>query len=107
MRSNKTKYLIFILVALFFASTSELSEKESERNYKTENHAFITTDNFVLSIHDIVFQNFKSKKFAASPSFNYLVNFNYDFKYYPKRYLISIPPLIAQAVYLNNSTLLI
>ena len=33
MKSNKTKYLIIVLIALFFASTNELDARESEQNY--------------------------------------------------------------------------
>ncbi|MCL5030887.1 MAG: hypothetical protein M1480_17915 [Bacteroidetes bacterium] len=50
MKLNKTKYLILILIAIFFASTNELSAKEVEQNYNIESHAFLETGNYVLSV---------------------------------------------------------
>lgn len=50
MINNKAKYLVIILIALFFASTNELSAKEAAQNYNTENHSFIESANFSLSI---------------------------------------------------------
>lgn len=48
MQSNKLKYLILILIALFFSSTNEICAKEAEQNYNIENHTFIETSNYSL-----------------------------------------------------------
>ncbi|MCL6100587.1 MAG: hypothetical protein M1391_18670 [Bacteroidetes bacterium] len=64
---NKTKYLSLILIALFFASTNELSAKEAEQNYNIENHSFIETANYsLISSIDKLKDNYK-KHFPAYP----------------------------------------
>lgn len=74
MQTNKTKYLILILIGLFFASINELSAKEAEQNYNSENHAFIETANYsLISLVDKQKNNYKKHfttyQFITSPDF--------------------------------------
>jgi len=49
MKNSYPKYLILILIALFFASTNELDPGEAAQNYAAESHSFIQTDIFSLT----------------------------------------------------------
>ena len=103
MKSNKTKYLILILIALFFASTNELSAKEAEQNFNTESHSFIETDNYVLIVSLDVHQNtktfvilpFSSQQECTNSHFNLLSEC-------PQKFII---PFIRKDLYLDISIL--
>lgn len=76
MKNNFSRYLIFVLIALFFASINELSAKEAEQNYNAESHSFIESVNFSLSIpidkqKDNCKKHFPGYPFVISPDFYY------------------------------------
>jgi len=81
MKLNKTKYLIIILIALFFASTNEVCAKEAELNYNAENHSFVETVNYSLiaSIDkqkDNYKKHFPAYPFVMSPDFYFNIYFD-------------------------------
>jgi hypothetical protein len=103
MKSNKTKYLILILIALFFASTNELSAKEAEQNFNTESHSFIETDNYVLRVSLDVHQN--TKTFVTQPFSSHKECTNSYFNLLsecPQKFII---PFIRKDLYLDISIL--
>ena len=50
MKVDKIKYLTLFLLAVFFASTNELSAKEAEQNFSFESHIFLPANNLNLTI---------------------------------------------------------
>jgi hypothetical protein len=106
MQTNKTKFLILILIGLFFASTAELSAKEAEQNYNSENHTFIETANYSL-ISSIDKQKNNCKKhftayqFVTSPDF--YCNIYLDSSYTNR--LKFLPQFFREDIYLDVSPL--
>lgn len=76
MQSNRLKYLILILIALFFTSTNEICAKEAEQNYNVENHSFLETANYSLissidKLKNNCRKHFTPDSFLKSPDFYY------------------------------------
>ena len=103
MKSNKTKYLILILIALFFASTNELNAKEAEQNINTESHSFIETDNYVLRVSLDVHQDTKTFVSLPFPSHQKYTNSNFNLLSECSQKFIS--PFIRKDLYLDISIL--
>jgi len=106
MKSNKSKYLILILIALFFASTNEVCAKEAELNYNAENHSFVETINYSLiaSIDrqkDNNKNHFTAYPFVISPGF-YCNNY-FDSLY--NNQLKFLPQVFRKDLYLDISIL--
>jgi len=104
MKFTITKFLILILIALFFASTNELSDKEAEQNYKSESHSFIETVSYATQStfnFNIIAQNFASIV---------LINHQdeiYSGKLHSGNALNYAPPIIKPKIFLDISILLI
>jgi len=106
MKSNKTKYLIIILIALFFASTNELDAKESEQNYNTENHSFVETSNAYIKTsinkqENNYNKNFLPDLFLLTPD-NYW-NICFDSSY--SHHLKFLPQFFRKKIYIDISIL--
>ena len=106
MKSNKTKYLIIVLIALFFASTNELDARESEQNYNIENHSFVETSNSYIKAsidkqENNYNKNFFPDLFLLSPD-NYW-NICFDSSY--SNYLDFLPQFFRQKIHLEISVL--
>ncbi len=106
MKSNKTKYLIFILIALFLASTNELNAKEREQNYSAENHSFVETSNFNIKTSIDKHENNNNKN--VLPDLSLLSPYNYwnicfDSPY--SNYLKILPQFFRNNIYLDISIL--
>ncbi len=102
MINNKAKYLIMILIALFFASTNELSAKEAEQNYNSESHSFIETVNFTAQDSfnkNLIIKSFSLFAFINNYDFNYPANLLHGFD------LTFILPHVKPKIYLDNSIL--
>ncbi len=100
MKLNKTKYLILILIAIFFASTNELSAKEAGQNYNTESHSFIETGSYVLILSKDL-----TKTFHAFPFVNHPGTCSGFLNFLSGHSSQNIPPLISNHRYLDNSIL--
>jgi len=105
MKLNKAKYIILILIALFFASTNEVCAKEAEQNYNTESHSFIDTGNYTLNISYNNFKKDLTNTFHANPCVNYPGIYNSFFNFLPGHPLRDIPLSISNQRYLDNSIL--
>ncbi len=104
MKNNFSKYLILVLIALFFASTSEVCTKEAEMNYKTERHSFLDTGSYTLNISRDNFQNDLTKAFHAFSFADYPGTCS-SLNFLPGLILKNAPPLISKHRYLDNSIL--
>ena len=104
--TTSTKYLILILIALFFASTNEVSAKEAEQNFNTENHSFIESANYRLSI-SIDQQNNNHKNYYPASPFTIFPDF--CFSKYPNVLYFSqlkiLPQFFHRHIYLDVSIL--
>ena len=102
MINNKAKYLVIILIALFFASTNELSAKEAAENYNSESHNFIETVNYAALDsfnYNLIVKNLSSNAFINQHDYNYHLNL------LPGFFLNFIMPSIKPKIYLDISIL--
>ena len=106
MKSNFTKYLILILIALFFASTNEIDAKEAEQNYKTECHSFIESINYNLTFPKKRRENNSSKYISFLPldNFQECLSLNLSLTSYTK-HIKFIPQFFSKDIYIDISVL--
>ena len=102
MKLPITKYLILILIALFFASTNELSAKEARENYNSESHNFIETAKYDAKVS--VFNNLDIKSFFSNAFINHHW-YNYSVNLLPGFTLNFFSPSFKPKIYLDISIL--
>jgi|GEM_PF-5722038 len=105
MKNNFSKYLILMLVALFFASTNELSAKEAEHNYESESHFFIDSGNYSLNIPCGNFQKDLTKTFYDFSFANSQIYYNNCYNLLTKFSSLFAPLPAAKDRYLDISVL--
>ncbi len=106
MKSYKSKYLILILIALFFSSTNEICAKEAEQNFNIESHSFIETANYSL-ISSIDKLKNNNKKLFNPDSFltshdSYCINYSGSYRFSA---LKSLPKIFHNNIYIDISIL--
>ena len=106
MKSNFPKYLILILIVLFFASTNEIDAKEAEQNYKTECHSFIESINYNQTFPKKRRENNSSKYISFFPldNFQECRSANLRFTSYIK-HIKFLPQFFAKDIFLDISVL--
>lgn len=107
MKADKIKYLTLILIALFFASTNELSAKEAEQNFNTESHTFLRADNLNVKI-SLDKHNTNSAKVLTPYIFSDYFDFSKNyFTLLSANRLKFIPHSLSEDIRLKNSVFLI